>query len=110
MAFIETIHLVVGDTLPNIQCTLVDQATGEALDLTGATVRLRIKEVSATTEKVALTCVAVDLANGIVSTNFPSGVLDTAGTFEGEFEITYPSGGVQTMFDKVKLVVRSAIG
>jgi hypothetical protein len=33
--------------------------------------------------------------------------LDAAGTFEGELEITISSGGIQTVYDLVKLKVRS---
>jgi hypothetical protein len=109
MAYLETMYLVVGDTLPNTVFTVIDQTTGLAVNLTGATVRMRIREVGATTEKAALVCSAVDLINGQVSTAFPAGVLDTAGTFEAEIEVTFP-GGVQTMYDKIKLVVRGAVG
>jgi hypothetical protein len=42
-----------------------------------------------------------------VVTDFPAGTLDTAGTFEGEIEITFSSGGVQTVYDLIKLKVRS---
>ena len=43
MAYTHTIPLVVGDTLPNVVYTIVDQATDTAINLTGATVRLRIR-------------------------------------------------------------------
>ena len=56
-----------------------------------------------------LVCAEVDMPNGQVSSNFPSGVLDTAGTFEGELEVTFASG-VQTTYDKIKFVVRSQVG
>lgn len=110
MAYIQTLYLVVGDTLPNVVFTLEDQTTGDAINLTGATVRMRIREVGSSTEKAVLTCTAVDLPNGQVSTNFPSGVLDVAGTFEAELEITFSGGDVQTMYDKIKLVVRDEVG
>jgi hypothetical protein len=48
-----------------------------------------------------------DGSNGKVATNFPAGTLDTAGTFEGELEITFQSGGVQTVNDLIKFKVRS---
>ena len=44
--------------------------------------------------------------NGVVTTNFPTGTLDTAGTFEGEIEITYPTGGIQTLQDLIKFKIR----
>lgn len=109
MAYTHTIPLVVNDTLPNVVYTIVDQATDTAVDLTGSVVRLRIREIGSSSEKAVLVCSAVDLPNGQVSSNFPSGVLDTAGTFEGELEVTFPSG-VQTTYDKVKFIVRSQVG
>ena len=63
MAYSDTIKLVVGDTLPELTFTLKDSntaASGATLDvedettwapinLTGATVKLRIREVGSTT-------------------------------------------------------------
>ena len=37
---------------------------------------------------------------------WPTGVLDTPGTFTGEIEITYGDGGIQTVFDQMKFKVR----
>jgi hypothetical protein len=110
MAYLQTLYLVVNDTLPNIVFTLEDRVSNSVIDLTGAVVRLRIREVGTTTEKAVLVCVPIDLPNGQVSTNFPVGVLDTAGTFEAELEITFNGGGIQTMYDKIKLIVRDEVG
>lgn len=121
MAYSQTLNLVTGDTLPELTFTLKDShepATGSVLDpedsntwapidLTGATVRLRIREIGGTTVKSTLTCSVTDASNGKVATNFPTGTLDTAGVFEGELEITFANGGIQTVYDLVKLKVRS---
>ena len=121
MAYSQTLNLVAGDTLPELTFTLKDSqeaASGSILDsedsstwapinVTGATVRLRIRELGSSTVKSTLTCSVTDGANGKVATNFPVGTLDTAGTFEGELEITFASGGIQTVYDLVKLKVRS---
>ncbi len=121
MAYSQTLNLVTGDTLPELTFTLKDSqeaASGQVLDtedsstwapinVTGATVRLRIRELGSSTVKSTLTCTVVDGANGKVATNFPAGTLDAAGTFEGELEITFSSGGIQTVYDLVKLKVRS---
>lgn len=120
MAYSETLNLVTGDTLPELTFTLRDSntaASGVTLDennsstwapinVTGATVRLRLREVGSTTVKSTLTCTVTDGANGQVATDFPSGTLDTAGTFEGELEITFASGGIQTVYDLIKFKVR----
>lgn len=110
MAYIQTLYLVVNDTLPYVVFTLENRSNNTAIDLTGAVVRLRIREVGSTDEKAVLVCVPVDLPNGQVATDFPPGVIDTAGTFEAELEITFSTGGIQTMYDKIKLVVRDEFG
>lgn len=120
MAYSETINLVVGDTLPELTITLKDSnraAVGATLDesdnstwrpinLTGSTVRLRIRQLGETTVKATLTCTVTDATNGKVTTDFPSGTLDTAGIFEAEVEITNSSGGIQTVNDLIKLKIR----
>ena len=57
--------------------------------------------------KSTMTCTLTNAASGEVATNFPAGTLDTAGVFEGELEITFSDGGVQTVYDLIKIKVRS---
>ena len=120
MAYSETIKLVTGDTEPMLTITLRDANTaapGQTLDendsntwapidLTGATVRLRMRAIGSTTVKALLTMAISDPTSGTVTTNFPTGTLDTAGTFEGEIGITYPTGGIQTLQDLIKFQIR----
>jgi len=120
MAYSSTLNLVTGDTLPELTFTLKDSntaATGLTLDedndttwapidLTGTTVRLRIREIGSSTVKSTLTCTITDATGGKVATDFPDGTLDTAGTFEAELEITFSGGGKQTVHDLIKLKVR----
>lgn len=121
MAYSDTINLVVGDTLPEVTVTLRDSnkaASGQTLDpndsttwdpinLTGATVRMRIRKVGSTTVSSTLTMVVQSPAtDGKAFTNFPAGTLDEAGLFEAEVEITYSGGGKQTVNDLLKLKVR----
>ncbi len=121
MAYSDTLKLVAGDTLPELTLTLRDSnaaaagqtldannsATWAPIDVTGATVRLRLRELGSTTVKSTLTCSVTSGTGGKVATNFPTGTLDSSGTFEGEIEITFASGGVQTVYDLIKLQVRS---
>lgn len=121
MAYSETLNLVQGDTLPELTFTLKDSntaasgltldpnnsATWSPIDVTGAQVRLRLRELGSTTVKSTLLCTVSDGIGGKVITDFPAGTLDTAGTFEGEIEITFASGGIQTVYDLVKFKVRS---
>jgi len=121
MAYSDTINLVVGDTLPEITVTLRDSnkavsgqvldpddaTTWDPIDLTNATVTMRIREVGATVVSSALTMTVVSPpTDGKAVTNFPAGTLTTAGVFEAEVEISYSGGAKQTVHDLIKLKVR----
>jgi len=121
MAYSDTLNLVTGDTLPELTFTLRDSnaavsgqtldpnnsATWAPIDVTGASVKLRLRELGSTTVKSTLACTVTSGTGGTVATDFPTGTLDTAGTFEGEIEITFSAGGIQTVYDLIKLKVRS---
>lgn len=120
MAYSETIYLVQGDTLPQLKLTIRDQntaAAGQALDpedettwarlnLTGATVRMKVREVGGETVKDVLTGTLTDPTNGEVVFLFDSDTLDTSGTFEAEIEYEASNGSIQTVYDLIKLQVR----
>ena len=121
MAYSETIKLVTGDTLPELTLTLKDSNTAASgatldpsnsaswapIDVTGAAVKLRLRELGSTTVKSTLNCSIADASGGKVVTDFPTGTLDTAGTFEGEIEITFSGGDIQTIYDLIKFKIRS---
>jgi len=120
LAYSQTLNLVTGDTLPELTFTLKDSqeavagtvldsedsSTWAPINVTGATVRLRIRALGGSTVKSTLICSITDGSSGKVATSFPSGTLDTAGIFEGEIEITFANGGIQTVYDLIKLKVR----
>ena len=119
MAYTETVKFVTGDSLPEVTVNLKDSntaASGKVLDendnttwapinLTGASVKMRIRQVGETTLIKTLTMTITDAANGKAATDFPS-TFTTAGVFEGEVEITFSTGGVQTIYDLIKFNVR----
>ena len=120
MAYSDTIKLVVGDTLPEPTFTLKDSntaASGATLDvedettwapinLTGATVKLRIRQVGSTTVLSTITATITSASNGTCALTFPTGTWATAGTFEGEIEHTTSGSGIQTVQDFIKFKVR----
>ena len=120
MAYSSTIKLVVGDTLPELNFTLKDSNTAAAVktldpddnttwaavNLTGSTIRFRIREVGSTSVLSTITGTITNAANGQVAVAFPSGTWTTSGTFEGEIEQTTSSGGIQTVQDLIKFQVR----
>jgi hypothetical protein len=120
MAYSETIYLVQGDTLPQLKITVRDRneaAAGKVLDpedqstwalvnLTGSTVRMRIREVGGASVKATLVGNNTNPLIGEVVFLFDASTLDTAGVFEGEIEYTSGTGGVQTVYELIKLQVR----
>ena len=79
------------DTRPIIQATL----TG--IDLTGATARFLMRLRGDKSSKVATTATISDNGPpGVVRYNWASGDTDTAGIYEGEFEITFSGGLIET--------------
>lgn len=121
MAYFETLNMVAGDTLPELTLTLRDKNTAAAgatldentpatwapINLTGATTRLKIREIGATVLIATLTCSIVDAANGKVATDFPAGTIEDAGQYEAEVEITFSDGGILTVYDLLKFKVRA---
>lgn len=120
MAYSETIYLVQGDTLPQLKVTIRDQntaAAGQTLDpedqdtwakvnLSGCTVRLRVREIGGVAVKEILTGTIINAVDGEVLFVFDQDTLDTAGVFEAEVEYTNSSGSIQTVYDLIKLQVR----
>jgi len=120
MAYSDTIKLVTGDTLPELTFNLKDSntaASGKTLDpedsttwaavnLTGGSVKLRIREVGKTTVLSTITATLSAPSTGTCTLIFPSGTWTTAGTFEGEIEFTKSDGNIQTVQDFVKFRVR----
>lgn len=111
----ERIKLVQGDTRPRLVIDLTDEATGDPVDVsdTGTTVVVKFREAGSSAIKATLPCTklittgnATPGAAGRVQALWPAGALDAAGYFEGEIEITFADGTVQTVFDVLKFRVR----
>jgi hypothetical protein len=121
----ERINLVQGDTRPAIIISLNDDETGSPISITESTTRLYIRAVGE--ETVLLTLTAQLLPgkvepNGSINTdppyealgsggrmqfNWQAGDLDIdAGAYEGEIEITFADGSIQTVYDVLKFNVR----
>lgn len=102
----EKIKLVQGDTLPQIKATITND-DGTATNLTGATPRLKFRAVGSNTVLVTLTGIVTNAAAGEVVFNWNDGDLDReAGDYEGEIEVTFPSGQIQTVYDPLKFKLR----
>lgn len=120
MAYSDTLNFVVGDTLPELTFTLKDSetaASGQTLDsedsttwaainITGATVKLRLRAAGSTTLTDTRTCTVTSGSNGTCVTSFSTSSFPSAGVYEGELEITFSGGGIQTVNDLIKFKVR----
>jgi hypothetical protein len=120
MAYSETLNLVVGDTLPALNLTLKDRNTAASglvldpensaswapIDITGATVRLRLRELGNSAIVDTRLFSITNGAQGECVANFSTTTFSAAGTYEGEVEITHSNGGIQTVYDLVKFKVR----
>jgi hypothetical protein len=100
------IKLVQGDNRPYIRLTLKD-VDNEAINLTGATVRVYFREAGAEEILSTLTCSIVGSpTNGVVVFNFPGNTLNVEqGIYEGEVEIDF-GGEIQTVYDILRFNVR----
>jgi hypothetical protein len=123
MAYYETINLVAGDDKPEINFTLKDSNTALAgqtldqddsdtwalVDISDPTITVKFRALGASTVLATLSCTKVaPYTNGECFMTWGLTTLDVdAGTYEGEIVLTYVSGRIQTLYDKLKFKVRS---
>ena len=120
MAYSTTLNMVVGDSHPELIVTLKDSNTAasgqtldannsdtwEAINLTGSTIKMRVREVGSTTLTATRTMTITNATAGECSTDFTTATFPSAGTYEAEIEMTLASGGIQTVYDLLKFKVR----
>lgn len=122
MAYSQTLNVVTGDTLPALTFTLRDsnqaaagatldendQSTWAPIDITGATITLRVREIGATELSDSIVGTVIDGEEGKVMVDFEDTTFAAAGQYEGELEVTFEGGGVQTVVDLIKFKVRAS--
>lgn len=102
-----TIKLVRDDTGPQLRLTLTDSLTGNAVDLTGATVTLHLRAVDTTTVLVSRDATITSPLTGVAIIAWQATDLDLdAGEYEGEVETVLASGLRETIFDLLQFTVR----
>lgn len=105
----DVIKLVRNDTLPTIKLQLKDEFTSLPIDLSavGTSAQVKFREVGTTTVLSTISCSIVDGVNGIIQFDFSGGALNVEpGSYEGEVQLSFSGGGVQTLFDVLKFRVR----
>lgn len=122
----EKIKLVQGDTRPQLTLSLTDDTTGDPIDVSTATVRMRFRALGSTAILATLTASKIAgrvLEDGTISTASPfntpgvggrcviswssEALNQPAGDYEGEIEITFADATVQTVYDTLKFKLRS---
>ena len=122
MAYYADINLVANDTKPEINLTLKDNGTAAAgltldpddsstwalIDISDPTIVVKFRALGTSTILDTLTCTKVGpYTNGACFMTWNADTLAvSAGTYEGEIELTYSDGGILTLFDRLKFKVR----
>lgn len=90
-----TFYIKQNDTTPAIRATL-ENGSGDAVDLASTTVRFHMRALGGTTVKVDAAATVINANTGIVQYDWDAADTDTVGTFQGEFEVTYSDGSIET--------------
>ena len=88
----DKIKLVQGDTRPALVCTLTDEFTGDPINVSGATVRLKFRAVGSETLTATVVGAVTNGAGGGVvfyPASAPEMLAGEPGDYEGEIEITF---------------------
>ena len=105
----DKIKLVKDDTRPALVTTITDETTGAAINLTGCTVVLKFRALGATDLQATVPGAVTDGPNGQVTfypASAPAMLQGDAGEYQGEIEITFTDGQIQTVYDVLKFKVR----
>ena len=104
----DLIYLVQGDVnRPQVQATITDENTGAVVDITGATVVMKFRQVGSTTLQATLTGVVTDGPNGVCAFEMTSAALSgDPGNYEGEIQITFSNGNIQSVYDPLRFRMR----
>jgi Rib/alpha/Esp surface antigen-like repeat protein len=88
-------YIKQNDTVPSLRAAL-ENGSGTAVDLTGATCQFHMRSIGATAVTVDAVSQIVDEATGIVQYNWIAADTVTVGSYQAEFEVTYPDGTIET--------------
>jgi len=87
-------YMKQNDTQPRMLATLQD-GDGAAINLTGASVRFHMRTLGGSTVVDAAATI-ITAASGLVRYDWVAADTDTVGSYQAEFEVTYPDTTVET--------------
>lgn len=100
-------QLVKGDQAPQIQAVLTRDDDGSVINFSGGSCALKFRAKDTTTVLFTLAGIG-DFSTGTVVFSFTGSQLDIAeGYYQGEIEITYPNGNVETIFEILEFYLRA---
>ena len=105
----EKIRLVRNDTRPALVCTITDETTGAAINITGATVRLKFRAAGVDTLQATVIGTVINGTAGQVvfyPASAPEMLQGEPGDYQGEIEVTFADGQVQTVYDLLRFGIR----
>ena len=112
MAHTRTVYMKQNDTGPDLQVSILD-GNSTAVDVTGATIVFNM--AAGGISKVASGAVTiVTAASGVVKYLWQAGDTDTPGVYEGEFQVTFSSGKVETFpnsdAERLTIIITKELG
>lgn len=102
----QTLKIVEGNTAPSITITC-QRSDGTIIDLTGCAVNLVISNGTVQTNSSHASCsIVLPANNGVVTYTPQTGDFSTAATYTCDVAITYAGGGIETLYDQLKIKAR----
>lgn len=83
------------DTQPALRAQFND-GDGLAIVLTDSSVRFHMRPIGSSQVKIDATAVVITPTSGLVEYNWIAADTDTIGSYQAEFEVTYPDGTIET--------------
>lgn len=105
-----TIYLVQGDTGPQIYIKVTREDTGVPIDVSGGSAAFLVRKKGQAT--VLFTLPAADVGSNLEDGNLyfslDGGQLATiaGGNYEGELQLTFSDGIIETVYERVSIVIR----
>lgn len=90
-----TFYIKRNDTSPSMLAKLQD-ADGNAVNVTGATVRFHLRAIGSQTVTVDEAATIVTAIDGLVRYDWQAADTATIGSYQAEFEVTYADATVET--------------
>ena len=90
-----TFYIKQNDTKPIISATLIN-VDGSVANLTGASIAFKMRKSGETSSTVDSSATIASASTGEVAYSWIASNTQTVGSYEGEFQVTYADGGIQT--------------